>query len=349
VSAGALPPRAAAAAAEAHGRWGEAAHLFAGRCREALAAGDLPGALDALRGQARVRNQQGRYEEAEELAELALEVAERSGLAGAAARALNVLGMVLHARGSWDEARRIFPRAIEAAIELGDDELAGLACLNAGVMASLMGEEREARLLYLESIGSFVRSENSEQVMLAYNNLGLLSAGSREWMEAELYFARGIEIGERLSRAPLLAKLYCNRAEPLIRVGEYARALESLERAERLASSVGDRAITVEVHRFRGMLERARGRPGDAEAHLRSALLASEAPALAPGRAEVLRELGLLRLDGGDGAAARGYLEEAREAFLRLGARREAAEISGLLSAGAAPPDAPARRLPSPA
>jgi tetratricopeptide (TPR) repeat protein len=313
---------------EGTGRWDEAAHLYSGAFRAALLARDLADATEALRGQARVRNQQGRFDEAEELAELSLEIADRSGLHQSAARALNVLGVVRHGRGDWEGARRIFPRALELALDLGDDELAGLACLNAGVIANSTGNPREARMLYLESVGSFVRSGNSVHAMLAYNNLGLASADLHEWMEAELYFSRGIEIGERLSWVPLLAKLYCNRAEPLIHVGDFERAAASLDRAERTAREVGDRSILVEAARFRGMAARLRGRHEEAEAHLRAGLAAAGGRNLALGRAEVLRELGRLALDGGAPERARPLLERARALFLRLGVAAEAGALA---------------------
>ncbi len=317
-----------AAAAEGRGEWEEAARRFAQGFRAAVAERDLGCAVDALRGQARVLKNQARFDEAEELAGLSLEMAERAGLAQAAARALNVLGTVLYARGDWEGARALYPRARERALDLGDDDLAGLACLNAGVIANSTGNPREARMLYLESVGSFVRSGNSVHAMLAYNNLGLASADLHEWMDAELYFGRGIEIGERLSRAPLLAKLYCNRAEPLIHVGDHARAAASLERAERTALEVGDHGIMVEIDRFRGMGARVRGLFDEAEEHLRRALARAAAPSEALGRAETLRELALVRLDRGLPAQARGLMEEARALFVRIGAHAEARSIA---------------------
>lgn len=327
------PAGRGAARAEGRGEWGEAAALYAAAFRAALAACDIPAAVTALRGQARVRGHERRYDEAEELATLSLEIAERAGLAQAAARALNLVGMVLYLRGDWEAARRIYPQALERALDLGDDDLAGLACLNAGVIANSTGEVREARMLYLEGVGSFVRSGNSVNAMLAYNNLGLASADLREWMEAELYFARGIEIGERLSRAPLLAKLYCNRAEPLIQVGDHARAQASLGRAERIAREVGDTGVLVEVHRFRGMSARVRGLPDEADTHLRRGLAEAVGGEHALVRAETLRELALVRIDAGRHAQARALLQEAHALFAGLGAVTEARRVSERIDA----------------
>jgi tetratricopeptide (TPR) repeat protein len=309
-----------AGAEEGLGEWDEAARLYSLAFRSSVLGRDIAAAADALRGQARVRNHQRRFDEAEELAMLSLEIAARNGLEQAAARALNVLGVVLQARGDWDEARRIFPRVLERALDLGDDELAGLACLNEGVIEDLTGKPREARTLFLQSIGSFVRSGNSVHAMLAYNNLGIVSARLREWMEAEVFFSRGIEIGERLAHAPQLAKLYCNRAEPLIHVGEDARALASLDRAESFARQVGDRGVLVRIDTFRGTIHRRRGDLDEAERRLRRAVESGAGSGLASERAEALRLLGEVHLEQGRGEEGRAMLRTARALFRSLGA-----------------------------
>ena len=101
------------------------------------------------------------------------------------------------------------------------------------------------------AVGSFVRSGNSENALHAYNNLGIASAELHEWLEADVYFSRGIEIAERLSHTPLLAKLYGNRAEPLIEIGDFDHAEQMLDGAERAATAVGDRVASGVVWRWR--------------------------------------------------------------------------------------------------
>ena len=313
--------------AEGLGHWDSAARLYSLAFRASVMDRDIAAAADALRGQARVRNHQRRFDEAEELAQLSLSIAESHGLRQCAARALNVLGIILHARGDWEQASQFFPRALEMALDLGDDDLAGLACLNAGVIANSMGKPREARTMYLESIGSFVRSGNSVNAMMAYNNLGMASADLREWIDAEVYFSRGIEIGERLSHSPQLAKLYCNRAEPLIHIGELARARASLDRAERVAQAVGDRVILAEVERFRGVIARLRGDYAEADAALTRSLEATGGTGLTLERAEAIRELARLREAQQRPDEADGLYRQALDLFRSLGAEAEARAI----------------------
>jgi tetratricopeptide (TPR) repeat protein len=293
---------------ERAGNWEAAAALYAHTFRSALHGGEPDQAVDALRGQARMRLQQRRFEEAEELAELCLELARGYDLPVAIARGLNVLGLIRFWHRGGEAAEQLYLSALEMALDLGDDELVGLVCQNLGVVANVRGDFREARSRYLEGIGSFVRSGSTANAMLAYNNLGMASADLQEWMEAEVYFSRGIEIAERLGHAPSAGMLYSNLAEPLIRVSEFDRARQSLDRAEAAASRIDDHTTLADVARYRGAMARLEGDLAGAEEHLARALRITDLPEPGLERAEVLRELGELR-------AAQGRRGDALEAF----------------------------------
>lgn len=322
-----------AGAAEGLGHWDAAARLYSLAFRASVMDRDMAAAADALRGQARVRSQQRRFDEAEELAALSLQIAESHGLGQAAARAMNVLGIVRYWVGDWPGARGLYARALDLALDLGDDELAGLACQNAGVIAHREGDQREARKLYLESVGSFVRSGNSANAMMAYNNLGTVSVYLGEWLEAEVYFSRGIEIGERLSHSQGLARLYSNRAHALLQIGEPVRARTSLERAERAAQVVGDRATLAEVERYRGMQARLEHRLDDAEGYLLRALDMAENEATEFDLAETLRELALLREAQRRPAEAAELYARAADAFRSVGAEHHSRATEERLAA----------------
>ena len=325
-----LPPGTApgavgqALAEEQLGNWDAAARLYARAFRSALLSGDVEKAADALRGQGRVLIREERFDEAEELVELSREIAERGGLAQSAARAINVLCIILYEQQDFAAARAYYQRALELAIEVGDDELVGLASQNAGVIANITGDVREARVALLESIGSFVRSGNADNALQGYNNLGVASAVSGEWLEAEVYFSRGIEIAERLRNVPMLARLYGNRAEPLIFIGEFHQARESLRLAERAAEQVGDREALATASRWRATLARMEGTYPEAELHLHRAL--GLVPGVALERGEVFHELSRLREAQGDRAEAIVAERQAREIYQSIGAARRLRE-----------------------
>lgn len=315
------------------GHWDASAGLFARAFRVALLSGSVEGAVDALRGQARVRRNQGRYGEAEELAVLSREISERHGLPRSAARAVNVLALVRYAQQDWSGAKELYEQALEMALETGDDELIGLTCLNLGVVANMQGDFRGARVRYLESIGSAVRSGNKQNELMAYNNLGLVCSDMRDWMEAEVYFSRGIEISERIGDTPQTARLFMNRAEPLIHTGETERARETLDRAETIAERIHDAEVLADIARFRGMASRIDGEWDEAGRQLSLSLALTQDAGLEMGHGETLMEVASLRMDQGKPGEARGSLLEARTIFERLGAERDTRKADELLAA----------------
>lgn len=320
-----------AADLERQGEWRAAGEAYAASFEAALAEGDLAGAADALRGGARALHHEERYEEAEELAGLSLEIAERGRLPRAAARAVNTLAAIQYLRRDYATAHDLFEAALERALDVGDDSLVGWTCMNLGVVANIRGDLREARTRYLEGIASFVRSGNKRDAALVYNNLGMVCADLAEWLEAEVCFDRGIEIARRLADVPLLAKMYANRAEPLLRLGETGRALGSLDEAERLAGPLDARGTLADAARFRGMVEVARRDYAAAERHLGRAASLARKGGLELEEAEALREAGDLHRTLGRHRRARRALERSLLLFRRLGADADAARVEAML------------------
>lgn len=323
--------RARAEAAERDGDWPAADAAYAALFDAAVRERRLPQAADALRGQARVRQQEERYDEADEFACLSLEIAERNGLRQAAARAVNTCAAIRYLQREYGEARRLFEAALERALDVGDDVLIGWTCLNLGVLANIRGDLREARTRYLEGVASFVRSGNKQNAAQVYNNLGMVCADLQEWMEAEVCFDRGIEIADRLADVPLLAALYANRAEPLLRLRNLAKARESLDRAEQLAAHVDARGTLAEVARFRGMAARAEGGLAEAEAEFERALAIARGAGMELEEAEALREVGDLRRLLGDEEGALQALQRARELFARCDAQADAERVDQMI------------------
>jgi tetratricopeptide (TPR) repeat protein len=334
-----------AAHEERRGHHAAAGQLYSRAFRTAIYEVRIQEAVDALRGQARVLKEEGRLTEAEELADLSREMAERYGLVRAAARATNLLAVTRFAQRDWVRSRELYEQALDLAIQIGDDDLIGLVCLNLGVLANMRGSFHDARVRYLESIGSSVRSGNKLTEIMAYNNLGMVCSDQEEWMEADLYFDRGIEIAERTGDAPQLARLCANRAEPLLHVGEVARARASVDRAAEIAGRIAFPELVVEVARFRGMVDLAAGDLASAERNLRESARLAVRVGLELERGDALRELGRLLAFTGRKDEALPVLAESAEIFTAVGAVVEAQRVEGMitaLAAGLAQPLAPA-------
>jgi tetratricopeptide (TPR) repeat protein len=108
-------------------------------------------------------------------------------------------------------------------------------------------------------------------------------------------------------------------------------ARESLDRAEELAERVGAHGALSDIERFRGMVSRAEGALGDAEAHLARAVEIARDAELELEEAEALREMGDLQRLRGRGHEARASLERARELFIGIGADRDAERVAEML------------------
>lgn len=313
------------------GRWEEAAAAFDELFGMAVEAGSAAWLADALRWLASVRGVQRRFEEAEELAALCAIVAGAHGLALQAARATNLLGTFRHEQGDLDGAYSQYETALERAREIGDHQLIGIICQNLGVHANTVGDLRAARVLYLESIAGTLASGDETNLAMAYNNLGMVCTDLREWLEAEVYFDRGVEVAGRLGDRAQLARLYANRAEPLIRTGEVGRARESLGEAESLASQLGAGSTLATIGILRGLAARLAGEWTEAEMHVQAARSIARGGTLPLAEAEALAELAQIRRAQGRLAEAHAEAVAARSLFRRLGAARDAAELTLLL------------------
>ena len=318
-------------ALEQAGDWSAAAEAYSAAFHAGVREGAVEVVVDAARGGARIRNWQGRHDEAEELAGLSEAIAVAHGLRSAAARATHVRAIIRFARNDLEGARLLYASALEQAHQVHDDALIGFASQNLGVVANIQGDLREARALYLESIAATIRTGDRHAALNAYNNLGMACSDLREWLEADLYFDRGIEIAERLANQAMLARLHLNRAEPLIQMGELARASRALERAEEAAERTLDREVPVAVMRFRGIIARLEGDPAAADDYLRRALTRAEEAGLELERAEILGGLARLRWFQGLRGEARAALHEARARFAALGAAREIRRLDEVL------------------
>ncbi len=312
---------------ERAGNWNDALRAHRDLFEEGVRAKDLARIVSGLRGQARVMHRDSRYEEAEELGLLSWEIAARNNLGRDLGRAINMVAIARHAMNDLDGAEQLYLRALEQARIVSDDEHIGLVCQNLGVIANIRGDLREARTLYLECIGSSVRSGNRTTSIAAYNNLGMVCSDMQEWMEAGLYFDRGLEIAQRIGQSASLGRLYLNRAEPLINVGELAQALKSLNEAEAAASRIEDRAVTAAAARFRARISRLEGDLGIADEYIARSIETARAADLQLEYAEALAELAHLRQSAGAAEEALSIAREARDRFQALGAAREVSRL----------------------
>lgn len=308
---------------EASGQWLEAKALYGQLFDAAIAERNLALAQKALLAGSRTSWNRRSFEEAEDLAALALKIAELVQDRESMAKSLNMLATVHQLRDEFAEAEELYTHALEVARRMSSDELIANVCQNLGVMATKRGDVAAARGYFLEGIAAAVRSVDRPSLVRAYTNFGIVCCDLEDWMEAEIYFTRGIEIAQELGDAMLQAKLYVNRAEPQIRVGEFAQAGASLDAAEELAREAELQSILSNIARFRGIISRLHGDFASANRHLSRSLLLSAQARLKLERAEALEEMAELRRVEGKQEEALSLAREARQAYSALGATRD--------------------------
>ncbi len=182
--------------------------------------------------------------------------------------------------------------------------------------------------------------------MMAYNNLAMSCADLHDWIEAEIYFDRGIEVAELLKDVPMAAKLQANRAEPLIRTGQFSEARKALATAERLAGSIREVATLADAARFRSMIAREEGDLEAAAKHVTYSLQLAAEAGLDLEHAEALEEHACLLSAKGQTNEAVATLSEAHERYEALGAKRDAARTLEVLECWSSRTSTAASTLP---
>jgi hypothetical protein len=131
----------------------------------------------------------------------------------------------------------------------------------------------------------------------------------------------------------LLGLALIGRAVADLALGDPALAAVELEHAAAAYESVNFTSGFPEIRRVQGTVARARGdRAGAVRLLMQAAAAAASAGAPLHTQAEIERDLGDALATEGDHAGARAARERGLALFRRLGAKRAAAALEGLLS-----------------
>jgi len=316
-----------AAQLEASADWDSAAFAYADIYRTALQLRSVSDAVIALRGQARAYRQAGVVELAAELSELSYEIALRTGHTRDAARALNTTATILHVQQDLAGAALLYSKTLELARDVGDDELVALAAQNSGIIRNMEGDFERARELYLESIAAALRTGDARGALLAYMHLGMACTDLDTCMEANLYLERALEIAVHRGDRVLIASVQTNRARSLLEIGELDNAEQALDAAEASIPGDGNPGTRCHIIRRRAALARVRGDLDEAERLAVMALDAADKEQLVLERADVLEELGTIRLTQGRRPLALAALKESYSLFVAANARGYATRV----------------------
>lgn len=291
-----------------------------------LAAGALVSSI--LREIARTHFGDGDVELAFDVLEAAVAVAEAHGDRAATGFALNVragirlqLGDLDGAESGWEEVHAIARAA-------GDAKLAAMTMQNLGVVANVRGDLPLALQHYEACLADFRALGMAREVGAALNNLGKLYADGERWDEATRAFEEALQISTLLGDLASAMLLETNVAELHVARGDAVAARETCARLRTLAARVVDNPAAGEIEKVHGVVARLEGDYARAMQHLTAAeRIATERQHVLLAAETEREKAELFRLQGRNRDMLQS-LNHAHRLFGQLSARRELADVS---------------------
>lgn len=304
--------------------YGDAERLLEGAAASPLLA-------NVLRWKGTVLRDQGDLDGAEEYYRRSLEAAEECGSLEARAAAENCRAAMAQRRGDAERAIQLYGSATALATEAGEIHLVGLIEMNLGVLSNIRGDLTGAQSHYRTALRAFQDVGDDRSASWVLNNLGLLLNDRALPAVAEKVLLRGLDIARSRGDRHMQGILLTSYAESLIARALWDDAAATLEEAFQIVCEGDEPGRAGEVLKFLGVLERERGRLHEAEEHFREALSVATSVHDRLLTAEIMRERGKLHLRRGHRDAAVRDWSEARKAFERAGAVRDADETCRLI------------------
>jgi putative nucleotidyltransferase with HDIG domain len=284
-------------------------------------------AAQLLRLIARAYMQDAEYSAADDCAQAALMIAELSCNEPARGHAINILAIIQWKQGNLDDAKRLYLRARDSAYLSGEARLAAMTSSNLGVISNVRGEEDEARQYYESSLADARGAGLVDQAIAALGNLGQLNTQASHLDAADRHLAEALELCTVIGDRSMRITVELHIAKLRIRQGDRRGARDACNRAQAIVAQIGDSREAGEAHLVYGLVERAFGDAGAAEAQfLRAEEIAVERRDLLL-QGELARELSELYRSQGRNRQTLQRLNQAHRLFAQLRARRELADV----------------------
>jgi putative nucleotidyltransferase with HDIG domain len=317
----------AAQEAERSGRPREARDHFEAALKALTHAGEADLAAKLLRWIAWTLTNEGDAEAALDCLEAAEAVARANGDDFALASALNTRAGTLFSLGRLDEAEEMFERVRSLAVAVRELKLEAIAHQNLGSVASIRGDLEAALGHFKASLASYEALGEASYLGPLLNNIGRLQVELFD-QEAEGTLGRAKALCSEQGDRHHMIIVEVNRARVMLRRGEAMTALRTAEGARELAAQSGDDRWLGEILLVCGMAHERLGHADLALGFLDRAAefgRRREEPKLL---ADVILEQARALRGVGRNRDTLIRLNEARQLFERLRARRDLANVS---------------------
>ncbi|MBZ5494491.1 MAG: CHAT domain-containing protein [Acidobacteriia bacterium] len=219
-------------------------------------------------------------------------------------------------------------RLKEAAIDwqkLGDKENEGVTLSNLGLTLWQAGDFEQAIGL-LNRSESLLRIRDAAGDAKTLNNLGLCYQSLAAYARARGYFESAIKGFIRTQKPTELARARLNLGRNYMLEGNFIRAQQILEIAEKEANTVPDRATRADILRNQAQNFLQQNKPEQARLRLELALEVDRLDGDRRGESSALHYLGIIAQQKGDIATARAFFIQAAHLRHETGLRDDEAE-----------------------
>jgi len=232
------------------------------------------------------------------------------------------LGYAYWRRGEYQKAKDQLDQAVDLAEESRDKAMMGVIQLETALVYGDIGEEEKAIDYYLRSIDLLDSAMDYEQLSRAYNNLGDIYLVRGDWPKALEFFDLCIETAGKIYHRLWIAWSLFNSAEVLARTGKPDEAIERCNESLEMLQKADDYVALTAVKRNLGLAYSLKGEWDEAEKWFRESEKTVEKVTSPLNVAHLYLEWGNMNILKGDKKMAKEYLDDAKQRFEKLGAKR---------------------------
>lgn len=183
-------------------------------------------------------NTLGEYEEAAYYLERSLTISQEIGFKPGELRALLNLGNTRSSQSSFEEANRLYVQALDLSREIRPDTPPVRILYNLGELNARMKNFMEAEKYFRRSLEASIQQGVRQGVYYNATGLGNVKIAQNKLPEALDYYRQSLQAAEQLKNPAFLEEGHHRLYEAHKKQGEFAEALNHLERATFLSDSL---------------------------------------------------------------------------------------------------------------
>lgn len=207
----------------------------------------------------------GRYQESLKCLEELLQVTEKLNDPVAGGRTNCSMGFVYNQLGQYERALYCYDAALKTGEYQRDDALRAEALTGLGETHALLGEGDQSASCLKKAVEASQRSGNPRLQAQALSALGILQLTQKDYRGAPANFAKALSLNEKMQDT--LSQISClsNLAYCYQELNDLPRALEFLDRAQKMMPRVADGLEKAQLLNNRGLVLMGVGRLSEAK------------------------------------------------------------------------------------